>query len=71
MEAQSDAADLLYRVPAIARYLGVRERQARHSCEAGRIPTFRIGAIICARRSDIDTWIAGLAAEARKVLAHA
>lgn len=66
MEANRDLADLLYGVPAIAKYLGIRDRQARHSCETGRIPTFRIGSIICARKSDVDAWIANLAAGTRK-----
>ena len=46
---QDDGADLLYGVPAIAGFLGLRQRQARHQIEDGRIPVFRMGAIICAR----------------------
>lgn len=51
-------ADLLYGVPAIARYLDMREPQARHLCERGDIPTFRMGRIICSQRSTIDAHLA-------------
>ena len=47
----------LYGVQEIADYLGLAERQARHQIEKGRIPTFRMGAIICARPASIDAWL--------------
>ena len=51
--------DLLYGVPAIAEYLGLAVRQARHLCEVGRVPTFKLGnKIICARRSTLSRWLA-------------
>ena len=49
--------DLLYGVPAIADFLGLRVRQARHQCETGRVPTFKLGQIICARRSTLWRWL--------------
>ena len=50
--------DLLYGVPAIADFLGLRVRQARHQCETGRVPTFKLGQIICGRRSTLWRWLA-------------
>ncbi len=57
-EERATKADLLYGVPAIARYMEMREPQARHLCERGDIPTIRIGRIICSRRSMIDAHLA-------------
>ncbi len=54
---QSAPADLLYGVPAIAAFLGFREHQARHVIAEGRIPTFRMGSIICSRRSTLNAWL--------------
>ncbi len=53
---EDGGADLLYGAPAIAAHLGLRVRQARHQIDEGRIPTFRIGAIICARKSSLLRW---------------
>ena len=50
--------DLLYGVPAIADFLGVSVRQARHQCEVGRVPSFKLGQIICGRRSTLWRWLA-------------
>ena len=48
---QPKTADLLYGVPAIADFLGVRQRTAYHLVDTRRIPFFRMGKILCARRS--------------------
>lgn len=61
-EAQSD---LLYGVEAIARHLGIRKRQAYSLHETRAIPTFKIGARVCARRSDLDAWLEEQAKGAR------
>lgn len=52
------ADDLLQGANSIAKFMGVTRRQAYHFVADGRIPTFRIGAIICARKSTILNWIA-------------
>ncbi len=49
--------DLLYGVPAIADFLGVKVRQARHQCAKGRVPTFKVGQIVCSRRSTLWRWL--------------
>ncbi len=54
---EEQQVDLLYGVPAISEYLGLTEHQARHNIDKGRIPTFRMGAIICARKSSLVSWL--------------
>jgi hypothetical protein len=48
---------LLYGAKSIAAFLGIRERQVRHMIEAGHIPTFKIGAVVAARRSTLAAWL--------------
>jgi len=64
-----NAADLLYGVKAIAGFLGLTDRQAQHRIDAGDIPTFRLGGVkrgtICARRSSLRSWLAGLERQAQ------
>lgn len=50
--------DVLRGGDAIADYLGLTRRQAYHAIAAGHIPTFRVGAIVCARKSTLLSWIA-------------
>jgi hypothetical protein len=61
---ETSASDLLYGAPAIAGYLGLTEKQARHRIEAGNIPAFKIGGTVCARQSSLSTWLANLEAAA-------
>ena len=53
MDDTTKTVDLLYGVPAIADYLGVTKRTAYHLVETGRIPFFRMGKILCSRRSKL------------------
>lgn len=46
-------ADLLYGGPAIADYLGLTEDAVYHLARQKRIPTFRMGRTVCARRSTL------------------
>lgn len=64
-------SDLLYGVPAIARFLRLRERQARHRIDNGTIPTFRLDGTICARESTLNAWLAEREAAARQGAAPA
>jgi hypothetical protein len=41
------------------------EPQARHLCDNGTVPTFKIGRIVCARRSTIVAWLDEREAEGR------
>ena len=49
--------DLLYGVPAIANFLGIGVRHARHLCEMDRVPTFKLGSMICSRKSALSRWL--------------
>ena len=46
--------DLLIGAPAIAAYLNVNERRVYHWATQSYIPTFKIGPLIAARRSELD-----------------
>lgn len=50
--------DLLYGVPAIARFMGLSDRQVYHLSDHGGLPTFRIGRKVCASKGDIKQWLA-------------
>lgn len=56
-DANDDDAGLLYGVPAIAQFLGLRDRQTYHLVEKG-LPVFRVGNKVCARRATLRTWLA-------------
>ncbi|MER2249519.1 DNA-binding protein [Methylorubrum podarium] len=66
MEPVTENSDILYRVAAIAAFLGMPEKATRHRVEAGEIPTFRIGRTVCARRSTLNTWLAEREATGRE-----
>lgn len=57
--------DLLYGSSAIAEYLGISERQARHRCETGDFPSFKMGDTVCARKSSLDEVIDQMEEQAR------
>ncbi len=58
MQADTIAEDILKGADAIGAFLGLSRRQAYHAVSAGHLPTFKIGAIICARKSTLTGWIA-------------
>jgi hypothetical protein len=45
--------DLLYGAHAIADFLGIKLRSAQHLIETKRIPYFKIGKTVAARRSKV------------------
>jgi excisionase family DNA binding protein len=45
--------DLLYGVTSIAKFLGIKRRAAEHLVETKRIPYFKMGKTVCARRSKL------------------
>lgn len=57
--------DLCYGVRAVAAALGVKHRQALRLVEEDRIPFWREGRTICARRSTLAAWVAEREAAAR------
>lgn len=50
--------DLLRGAEAIGEFLGTDERQVREMANKGRLPVFRLGRTICARKSTFFAWIA-------------
>lgn len=58
--------DLAYGTKAIARHLGLTERQALHLKEKGLLPTFYIGSTICALKSKLNAWLSEQAEGGRK-----
>lgn len=61
--SRSSPDDLLYGVPAIADAFGWKARQVYHLKEAHGLPTFKIGRVVCAKRSAIAAWITAQAAK--------
>lgn len=57
MERLEMSADLLVGAASIADFLGVRRRQVYHASEHSYLPLFRVGALICGRRSTLEKWV--------------
>jgi hypothetical protein len=47
------ATDLLLGARAIAHYIGLQERQVFHLHKQGALPTFKLGNLIAARKSEL------------------
>lgn len=60
----SPATDVIQGAEAVAEYLGLSRRQIYHAVEHGYLPVFRIGGIICARRSTLCRWMEDLERDA-------
>ncbi|WP_211109476.1 helix-turn-helix domain-containing protein [Azospirillum tabaci] len=58
-------SDLLYGVPAIAKHLNIRPRQAYHLIDKAELPAFKLSGKVCARQRDLAKWLDG------KAVAHA
>jgi hypothetical protein len=54
------APDLLYGAQAIADFLGIKLRSAQHLIETKRIPYFKIGKTVAARRSRLNAALEAL-----------
>lgn len=52
------ATDLLRGVREIAAFLGMARRVVSYHIECERLPVFRLGALICARKSTLLQWVA-------------
>lgn len=52
------ASDILRGANAIAGHLGFPRRVVYHLAANDNLPTFRLGATVCARKSTLDAWIA-------------
>jgi hypothetical protein len=49
--------DLLSGADAIGAFMGMKPRRIYHLAETRRLPVFRIGSTLCARRSTLIRWI--------------
>lgn len=56
------ADDMLQGAAAIGSFMGLGERQVYH--QRNRLPVFKIGALLCARKSTLMRWIAEQEAKA-------
>jgi len=54
LEQRRLAEDLLRGLSEIADYIGESPRRAQYLAETGRLPTFKVGQINYARKSEID-----------------
>ena len=59
------ADDILSGAAAIASVVGLSRRRVYHEVYRGRLPAFRIGGTICARRGSLTTWLAACEASTR------
>lgn len=61
----SEKPDLLYGLEAIGEHIGLTARQAEHLVSRGDLPTFKMGRVVCARRSTLAKHFAAQEAAAR------
>ena len=59
------AADILQGASAIAAWTGFKTRTVYHLAATGALPTFKVGDLVCARKSTLDAWIAVQEQQAR------
>lgn len=59
-DAMTNELDLLSGADAIAAFMGLKVRRVYHLAETERLPVFRLGATLCARRSTLLRWIEGM-----------
>jgi hypothetical protein len=52
------AEDLLRGGEAVAQFLGIKRRALFHLKATSKIPVFKLGGVICARKSVLLRWIA-------------
>ncbi|GHA11270.1 hypothetical protein GCM10007989_01970 [Devosia pacifica] len=57
-------ADLLLGAKAIAKHLGVTQRQTYRLIADRHIPSFKVGGTVAARRSQLNDWLSGQSAAA-------
>jgi hypothetical protein len=66
-DTTAESPDLLYGAHAIADFLGVKLRSAQHLIETKRIPYFKIGKTVCARRSKLLATLEALEDDSSRV----
>lgn len=53
----NSAGDLLLGAPAIAKFLGVTQRQVYRLVADKIVPSFKVGGTVAARRSSLQKWM--------------
>lgn len=66
MPVRSLGDEVLSGGAAIAKATGLTRRQVFHHAAAGRLPVYRVGRTLFARRASLDEWRAECEAEARR-----
>jgi hypothetical protein len=66
----AEVLDLLTGADAIAAFMGVKPRRIYHLAETQRLPVFRMGSTLCARRSTLLRWIEDMESSAGASAAH-
>lgn len=56
--------DLCHGYEEIGSHLGLTARQVKHLSATGRLPTFKVGRIVCALRSKLNDWLDAQARQA-------
>ena len=51
------AGDIIVGADEIASFLGIKRRQVYNASERGYLPLFRMGSLLCARRTTLSRWI--------------
>lgn len=51
------SSDLIVGAEHIAGFLGIKRRQVYNAAERGYLPLFRMGSLLCARRTTLSKWI--------------
>jgi hypothetical protein len=62
--------DLLFGAAAIAQYVGITERQARHQIDQGNLPVARLGRLIVGSKSQLRQCLTPKPAAARETSAR-
>lgn len=64
--SDQDNSDLLQGYAAIGEHLRMSPDATKHRVKSERIPVFKMGRIVCARRSTLNAWLAEREATARR-----
>ncbi|OBX20621.1 hypothetical protein A9995_02670 [Erythrobacter sp. QSSC1-22B] len=62
--------DLLYGLKRVAKFLEITPRQAQHLHDTDQIPTFKLGKIVCARKTGLNEHFANIDAQLRNAGDH-
>ena len=70
MSTQAARDEILCGGDAIAQATGLPKRAVYHHAQAGRLPTWKLGATLCCHRSAVEAWLRSREAEARQAMGN-